>query len=71
MKPRGRAEAHRLVHPTGHGARRAAVKAAALELQPVERLQRSEPDHCVGELNLATGAAGSGRRECRKSRCTI
>src|SRR5262249_4107259 len=36
---------------------RAAVEAAALELEPVERLLLGEPDHGVGELDLAARAA--------------
>src|SRR5215475_4674531 len=35
----------------------AAVKALAVELEPVERLRLGEFDHGVGELDLAAGAA--------------
>ena len=42
---------------------RAAVEAAAFELQAVERLLLGEPDHRVGELDLAAGAALLGRQD--------
>src|SRR5215468_348843 len=36
----------------------AAIEAAAFEFEPVERLLAGEPDHRIGDLDFAAGAAG-------------